>query len=643
MVLLQRFSQFLLDIDECQDPSIAARCVENAECCNLPAHFVCKCKPGFEGDGEELCTDVNECAQPGACGINADCINVPGNHTCACRNGYEGNPFDGCVDINECIHPNACGPGAMCINLDGSYQCECPHGFDGDARANGCQDMDECARSPCGRNAQCRNSEGSFQCMCPEGFVGDPMNECQDINECLENPCGANALCSNSPGSFLCTCKPDYTGNPYKGCSDIDECSALKQPCPPTAICENANPGYNCKCPQGYAARPDPKIACEQVDVNILCQSNFDCTTNAECIEGQCFCQNGFEPQGSVCVDIDECRTNANICGDRSMCINTPGSHRCECPNGLVGAPPRIQCKAPCEDVKCGIHSYCKADGTEAYCVCDEGWTYNPNDIAAGCQDINECDAIHGPSGRCGLNAICTNTPGGFSCQCPVGFSGNADIQCVDIDECSKPNRCGPGALCLNRAGSFECVCPEGSIPDPDPNVRCITVVTCKSNNDCPGNAICDEHQRCLCPTPNIGNDCRHPCEGLSCGPNSNCMLVNQEAKCLCSPGFVGSADRIGGCVDDDECKHTPSVCPEGSLCVNTPGSFTCQCPSGILGDPFKGGCARSNIALSCDEENPCSRDENCVVDGYLGKNACVCRQGFTRDPQSGKVRNIYV
>lgn len=43
--------KFLLtnaDIDECQDPSIAARCVENAECCNLPAHFACKyCKYGW--------------------------------------------------------------------------------------------------------------------------------------------------------------------------------------------------------------------------------------------------------------------------------------------------------------------------------------------------------------------------------------------------------------------------------------------------------------------------------------------------------------------------------------------------------------------------------------------------------------------
>ena len=52
------FINNLTDIDECQDPSIAARCVENAECCNLPAHFVCKCKAGYEGDGEELCTGM---------------------------------------------------------------------------------------------------------------------------------------------------------------------------------------------------------------------------------------------------------------------------------------------------------------------------------------------------------------------------------------------------------------------------------------------------------------------------------------------------------------------------------------------------------------------------------------------------------
>lgn len=44
-----------LDINECEDPAIASRCVQNAECCNLPSHFLCKCKPGFIGDGEVEC------------------------------------------------------------------------------------------------------------------------------------------------------------------------------------------------------------------------------------------------------------------------------------------------------------------------------------------------------------------------------------------------------------------------------------------------------------------------------------------------------------------------------------------------------------------------------------------------------------
>lgn len=44
-----------VDINECEDPAVSSRCVANAECCNLPAHFICKCNRGFEGDGEEEC------------------------------------------------------------------------------------------------------------------------------------------------------------------------------------------------------------------------------------------------------------------------------------------------------------------------------------------------------------------------------------------------------------------------------------------------------------------------------------------------------------------------------------------------------------------------------------------------------------
>lgn len=82
------------DINECDNPAFAARCVENAECCNLPSNFLCKCKPGYFGDGEVRCEDVNECLIPGACGDNTVCNNIPGNYTCACQPGFTGDPYE---------------------------------------------------------------------------------------------------------------------------------------------------------------------------------------------------------------------------------------------------------------------------------------------------------------------------------------------------------------------------------------------------------------------------------------------------------------------------------------------------------------------------------------------------------------------
>ena len=40
---------------------------------------------------------------------------------------------------------------------------------------------------------------------------------------------------------------------------------------------------------------------------------------------------------------------------------------------------------APCDHVKCGAHARCNAEGAEAYCVCEDGWSYDPRNITAGC------------------------------------------------------------------------------------------------------------------------------------------------------------------------------------------------------------------------------------------------------------------
>lgn len=95
-------------------------------------------------------------------------------------------------------------------------------------------------------------------------FVTPDEDECKN-----REACGKNAVCTNTVGSFVCACAPEYTGDAARGgagCRDLDECRALERPCGTHAVCENAAPGYNCVCPQGYRAKPDPQIACEQVN-----------------------------------------------------------------------------------------------------------------------------------------------------------------------------------------------------------------------------------------------------------------------------------------------------------------------------------------------------------------------------------------
>ena len=44
--------------------------------------------------------------------------------------------------------------------------------------------------------------------------------------------------------------------------------------------------------------------------------------------------------------------------------------------------------------------------------------------------DIDECDKSLGPNGKCGANALCSNTPGGFTCACQAGYTGDPYVNC---------------------------------------------------------------------------------------------------------------------------------------------------------------------------------------------------------------------
>ena len=127
--------------------------------------------------------------------------------------------------------------------------------------------------------------------------------------------------------------------------TDIDECASRSlHQCGTGAKCVNRIPGYACECPAGYEG--DGRFGCEQGEVKTTCASDFDCTNNAECsTDLSCRCREGFEPKGALCVDINECQRQQNICGPSATCTNKIGSYSCTCQPPLIGDPPKGPCK----------------------------------------------------------------------------------------------------------------------------------------------------------------------------------------------------------------------------------------------------------------------------------------------------------
>ena len=137
--------------------------------------------------------------------------------------------------------------------------------------------------------------------------------------------------------------------------ADIDECTSRSlNGCGLGALCVNRVPGYTCECPPGF--RGDGRTGCEPAEVRTGCESDFDCTNNAQCgADRTCLCRQGFEPKGALCVDVNECARQPDICGPFATCTNTQGGYECRCQPPLTGNPPLEPCKG--EEIR--LFFYC--------------------------------------------------------------------------------------------------------------------------------------------------------------------------------------------------------------------------------------------------------------------------------------------
>ncbi|XP_050067896.1 protein crumbs isoform X4 [Anopheles maculipalpis] len=270
-------------------------------------------------------------------------------------------PEQGCI---LCFQ-QSCKNGGICSNPSEQYACECPAGYESDDCS---QNIDECLSANCLNGATCVDGVASFTCQCLEGYEGQLCEI--EINECDSNPCHNGGVCQDLLAGFSCTCTEEYAG---PQCDVFRLVTCDNMPCRNGSRCVD---GYNmttgnnftCTCSAGFAGplcdKPFcqevpcqhgtcdteamiPKCICDPGYVGMYCETEVNECESAPCLNGgqcidfvneyRCNCTGtGFD--GKHCEhDINECLQERISCGGRGHCINTEGSFRCHCEEGMCG------------------------------------------------------------------------------------------------------------------------------------------------------------------------------------------------------------------------------------------------------------------------------------------------------------------
>ncbi|MGH0135014.1 UNVERIFIED_CONTAM: hypothetical protein FKN15_059778 [Acipenser sinensis] len=605
------------DIDECQiSPDLCGQ----GTCVNTPGDFACECFEGYESGFMMMknCMDVNECELSDNLCRNGRCVNMIGRYQCACNTGYRSTDDRlACVDIDECTIQNG-GCETFCTNSEGSYECSCRAGYALMPDQRTCTDIDECEDNPdiCD-GGQCTNIPGEYRCLCYDGFMSsEDMKTCLDVDECDLNPniC-LSGNCENTKGSFICHCDLGYSVKKgTTGCTDINECEIGAHNCDKHATCTNTAGSFKCSCGPGWIGNG---IKC--VDLDECSNGTHMCSANAECRNTmgsyRCQCKEGYSGDGFFCTDSDECADNVNLC-ENGHCLNIPGGYRCDCD---MGFSPTVDGKA-CQDIdECAFPDICVYGTCHNIpglfrCECDTG--YELDRTGGNCTDVNEC----ADPTTC-ISGICVNTPGSYRCNCPPGFELNPTrVGCVDVNECADPTTCISG-ICVNTPGSYRCNCPPGFELNPT-RVGCVDTrsgncyLEFQPRGDGSDVLSCSNEigvgvskASCCC---SLGRAWGNPCE--QCPP-----INSSHYKILCPGGEGFRPNPITVILEDiNECQELPGLC-QGGNCINTFGSFQCECPPGFY----------LNVETRvCDDVNECETPGICgpgTCYNTVGNYTCIC------------------
>ncbi|KAI1288259.1 Fibulin-1 [Halotydeus destructor] len=351
-------------------------------------------------------------------------------------------------------------------------------------------------------------------------------------------------------------------------------------------------------------ARDDRHFEFEGEHVCSRCQ--HECSPSGE----HCTCHDGFQlaEDGHSCHDVDEC-LEANICKQGEECANYHGTYECilslpledTCGDGMVLNTKTSKCEkakpeAMTEDASHFNDRFDKRNNLD-----DKPFETRDD----GRQETRQSDDAK------------DFVPSVDDVECPFGFEQDKLTKaCVDINECERGDyMCWENEYCVNSNGSYTCEaiqCDKG-----------MKVVDgqCEANQ-CPVGSHydeiwekCEDDDECLSNPCSKDEVCRNNVGSYICEPKENC------------PDGMRPNTYFQGCVDIDECQDNKDACKSNETCVNTHGSFHCDCARGF---EMKDGVCQDMD--ECSLAMPvCSAITSICLNNH-GSYECKCKPGFERD-----------
>ncbi|KAF5400168.1 hypothetical protein PHET_06702 [Paragonimus heterotremus] len=211
------------------------------------------------------------------------------------------------------------------INLTFSAWIQCPKAYFGPR----CQTLCQPEQSGYSGHYGCDISTGRRLCI--PGWYGP---DCDKLNFCLtRKPCGPLGTCINSEKEFQCVC---IISSSDPQCTQaIKACSSKDLPAggtPTSSFCRN---GGICVLDQNNF----PRCICLPGFTGTRCDHDVDECTHRPMMYPSVMNNNSWWSE--IPYERIECHTPGHVpspcCGDRAVCVNTPGGYQCQCPTGWTG------------------------------------------------------------------------------------------------------------------------------------------------------------------------------------------------------------------------------------------------------------------------------------------------------------------